>query len=280
MTRVWLITGASSGLGYAFAKKALQSGDNVAGLARHIETLEELRQDYPTQLFPMVADVTQKEAITQAIQKVHQHFGHIDIVVNSAGSMMLGMAEEFTEQQVRDQMETNFFGAVWVTQAVMPIMRSQQSGHIIQISSIGGIVTGPMTSMYSASKFALEGFSEALAHEAAHFGIHTTIVEPGGYWTNLYLKLQFAEQLPSYDSYREELSQQENQSVDSAPELAASALWEIVQAKNPPLRFILGSMVFDAALDHTTKKINTWREWEPASRHAEKATPPPEGYGE
>ena len=113
-----------------------------------------------------------------------KHFGKIDIVINNAGNMIMRMIEEFNEDEVRSQMETNFYGAVWVYQAVRAYLRAQGSGDIIQISSIGGLITGPMSGVYSASKFALEGFSEALAQEVAHFGINVSIVEPGGYWTN------------------------------------------------------------------------------------------------
>src|SRR5699024_11321937 len=114
-----------------------------------------------------------------------QFFGWMDMVISNAGNMVLGLIEEFSEDEVRCQMETNFYGAIWICQAAMPYLRTQVSGHIIQISSIGGLITGPMSGIYSASKFALEGFSEALAQEAAHFGVKVSIVEPGGYWTNL-----------------------------------------------------------------------------------------------
>src|SRR5690606_27263793 len=114
----------------------------------------------------------ERGSVFKVIGKAVNYFGKLDIVVNNAGNMILGMIEEFTEAEIKQQIETNFYGAVWVCQAVMPYLRKQQSGHIVQISSIGGILSGPMTGIYSASKFALEGFSEALAREASHFGIH------------------------------------------------------------------------------------------------------------
>lgn len=279
-TRVWFITGASSGLGYEFTKKALESGDKVVGVARNIEKLNELKCQFEGMLLPLNLDVTDRSAVLTTVETAIKHFGRIDIVINNAGNMVLGMIEEFSEDEVRSQMETNFFGALWVSQAVMPYLRTQGSGHIIQISSIGGLITGPMSGIYSASKFALEGFSEALAQEAAHFGVKVSIVEPGGYWTNLYLKMSFTTQSKEYDSLREKLAQQNStESVDSDPKLAAEAIMKLVNSENPPLRLILGSLVYDLAVENAEKRISTWKEWESVSRSAEHGIPAPEGYG-
>lgn len=279
-TRVWFITGASSGLGYEFTKKALEAGDKVVGVARNIEKLEALKSQFEGMFLPLRLDVTDRNAVFHTVETAIDHFGKLDIVVNNAGNMVLGMIEEFSEEEVRRQMETNFYGAVWVCQAVMPYLRSQKSGHIIQISSIGGLVTGPMSGIYSASKFAIEGFSEALAQEAAHFGINVSIVEPGGYWTNLYLKMAITPPRKEYDSLREELAKQSpTDPVDSDPRLAAEALMKLVNSNNPPLRLILGSLVFDVAIENAEKRISTWKEWEAVSRSAEHAIAAPEGNG-
>ncbi|MEA0562336.1 SDR family oxidoreductase [Lysinibacillus irui] len=278
--RVWFITGASSGLGYEFTKRALELGDKVVGVARNIEKLKELQSQFEGRLLPLRLDVTNRSDVFATVKEAIKHFGQIDIVINNAGNMTLGMIEEFKEEEVRSQMETNFFGAVWVCQAVMPYLRGQGSGHIIQISSIGGLITGPMSGVYSASKFALEGLSEALAQEAAHFGIKVTIVEPGGYWTNLYLKMGFTTQKLEYDSLREELAKQNaTESVDSAPKLAAEAIVKLVNCENPPLRLILGSVVYDLAIENAEKRIAIWQDWESVSRSAEHAIPAPDGYG-
>ncbi|WP_071394840.1 SDR family oxidoreductase [Bacillus tuaregi] len=279
-TRVWFITGASSGLGYEFTKKALESGDQVVGVARNIEKLNELKCQFEGMLLPLCLDVTDRSAVSTTVETAIKHFGRLDIVINNAGNMVMGMIEEFSEEEVRRQMETNFFGTVWVSQAVMPYLRAQESGHIIQISSIGGLITGPMSGIYSASKFALEGFSEALAQEAAHFGIKVSIVEPGGYWTNLYLKMSMTAQKKEYGSLREKLAQQySNEPVDSDPKLAAEAIIKLVNSENPPLRLILGSLVYDLAVENAEKRISTWKEWESVSRSAEHGIPAPEGYG-
>lgn len=279
-TRVWFITGASSGLGYEFTKKVLESGDKVVGVARNIEKLNELKYQFEGMLLPLSLDVTDRSAVFTTVETAIKHFGRIDIVINNAGNMVLGMIEEFSEDEVRSQMETNFYGAIWICQAAMPYLRTQGSGHIIQISSIGGLITGPMSGIYSASKFALEGFSEALAQEAAHFGVKVSIVEPGGYWTNLYLKMSFTTQNKEYDSLREKLPQQNStESVDSDPKLAAEAIMKLVNSENPPLRLILGSLFYDLAVENAEKRISTWKEWESVSRSAEHGIPAPEGYG-
>lgn len=278
--RVWFITGASSGLGYEFTKKALELGDKVVGVARNIEKLNELQSQFEGRVLPLRLDVTKRSDVFATVEEAIKHFGQIDIVINNAGNMILGMIEEFKEEELRSQMETNFFGAVWVCQAVMPYLRGQGSGHIIQISSIGGLITGPMSGVYSASKFAFEGFSEALAQEVAHFGIKVTIVEPGGYWTNLYLKMGFTTQKQEYDSLREELAKQNStESVDSDPKLAAEAILKLVNSENPPLRLILGSVVYDLAIENAEKRIAIWKEWESVSRSAEHGIPAPDGYG-
>ena len=278
--RVWFITGASRGLGYAFTCAALKAGDKVVAVARITDGLEKLKETYQETLLPVNLDVTDRAAVFSTVEAAIEHFGRLDIVVNNAGIMTLGMIEELNEIDARKLMDTNFFGALWVCQAVMPYLRAQRSGHIIQITSIGAIISGPMSGIYSASKFALEGMSEALAKEAEHFGVKLTMVEPGGYWTNLYISMNYSNPLDSYGSLREELAKQYSEgSVDSDPSLAAEALMKLVDSNNPPLRLILGSMVYDLALDTLKARMVTWKEWEAVSRASEKAIPAPEGYG-
>ncbi|GGO66125.1 SDR family NAD(P)-dependent oxidoreductase [Nonomuraea cavernae] len=163
--RVWFVTGASRGLGRAFTEAALGVGDRVVGLARDVEPLAGLAGD---RLLALPVDVTDRDAVFAAVEVAVEQFGRLDIVVNNAGTLHMGMIEEFGEAEARAQMETDFFGALWVSQAVLPRLREQGSGHLVQVSSIGGLGGHPMTGMYSASKFALEGMSEALAMEAAH----------------------------------------------------------------------------------------------------------------
>ncbi|MGW0662336.1 SDR family oxidoreductase [Streptodolium elevatio] len=274
--RVWFVTGASRGLGRAFAEAALGAGDRVAAAARSGDALHELAAAHPGRVLPLTLDVTDRDAVFAAVGQAVDAFGRLDIVVNNAGTLSMGMIEEFTEDEARAQMETNFFGALWVSQAVMPHLREQGSGHIVQISSIGGLAGFPLSGMYAASKFALEGMSEALAMEAASFGVKVSIVQPGGYWTDLYTAMRHTTPVEAYAPLRAELEKQWAEgSVDSEPHLAAEALLKLVASDEPPLRLLLGSMVYDLAFDIARGRMATWSAWEETSRAAEKAVPMP-----
>ncbi|MGN5235594.1 MULTISPECIES: SDR family NAD(P)-dependent oxidoreductase [unclassified Rhodococcus (in: high G+C Gram-positive bacteria)] len=271
--RVWFVTGASRGLGRAFVDEALAAGDRVVAVSRGIGTVADLDDD---RVLRLPTDVTDRAAVFEAVDAGVAHFGRIDIAINNAGTMWSGFVEEFDEAQVRAQMETNFFGALWVGQAVAGVMRRQRGGHLVQISSIGGVVTGPTSGIYSASKFALEGASEALAAELAGFGVDVTIVEPGGYWTDLYTGMGFTEPCADYAQLRADITEQfADTAIDSEPALAAKAISALVDSDEPPLRLILGSAVLDAAIDAAQRRIDTWSAWEAVSRAAESAVPAP-----
>ncbi|MGW4161525.1 SDR family NAD(P)-dependent oxidoreductase [Streptomyces sp. NPDC004788] len=275
-SRVWFITGASRGLGRAFAEAALAAGDRVVVAARTATALEELASTHPGRVLPLTLDVTDRDAVFAAVAEAAGHFGRLDIVVNNAGMLSMGMVEEFDESAARAQLDVNFFGALWVSQAVMPVLREQGSGHIVQVSSIAALGGFPSTGLYSASKFALEGLSEALALEAATFGIKLSIIQPGGYWTDLYTAMRSTDPLEAYAPLREELARQFAEgSVDSDPKLAAAALLELVDSDEPPLRLLLGSMVYDLAFDIARTRAETWSAWERVSRAAEHAIPGP-----
>ena len=184
MSKVWFITGTSKGFGRVWAEAALERGDRVAATARNADTLTPLVDTYGDLVLPLALDVTDKAAIDAAVKRTHEHFGRLDVVVNNAGYGLFGAIEELTESQARDQIETNLFGPLWVTKAAVPIMREQGSGHIIQVSSIGGVNAFPILGLYHASKWGLEAFSQSLAGEVAGFGIKVTIVEPAGFSTD------------------------------------------------------------------------------------------------
>lgn len=183
-SKVWFITGSSKGFGRVWAEAALARGDSVAATARDAGTLADLVEKYGDRIAAIKLDVTDKKAVDAAVAEAHKRFGRLDVVVNNAGYGHFGAIEEVSEQEARDQIETNVFGALWVTQAALPIMRAQRSGHIIQISSIGGVNAFASLGLYHASKWALEAFSQSLSIEVAEFGIHVTLVEPGGFSTD------------------------------------------------------------------------------------------------
>ncbi|GAA3878707.1 SDR family NAD(P)-dependent oxidoreductase [Streptomyces sedi] len=275
--RVWLITGASRGLGRAFAEVALAAGDRVVAFSRTVGAMDGLATAHRDRLLAFALDVTDRAAVFAVVAEAVAHYGRLDIVVNNAGFLTMGMVEECTEEQARAQFDVNFFGALWVSQAVLPTLRAQRSGHLVQISSVGALVGHPSTGLYGASKAALEGMSEALAAEVAEFGVKLTIVEPGGYWTDLYTTgLVSAEPRPQYAPLRAELERRYAEgSVDSPPDLAARALLTLVDAEDPPLRLLLGSLVYDLAFDVCRDRMDTWAAWEEVSRAAERAVPAP-----
>ncbi|MDG4798102.1 SDR family oxidoreductase [Micromonospora sp. WMMD1082] len=270
-SRTWFITGASRGLGRAFTIAALDRGDRVVAAARTIARAD-FDERYGDRLLTLTLDVTDRAAVLAAVAAAVERVGRLDIVVNNAGTMSMGMIEEFTEAEARAQFEVNLFGALWVSQAVLPHLRAQRAGHLVQISSIAGLGGFPSTGMYSASKFALEGMSEALAMEAATFGVTVSIVQPGGYWTDLYTSMTSTTPITAYDPLRAELARQwAEDSIDSEPALAAEALLKLVDSDDPPLRLLLGSMVYDLAFDISRRRMDTWAGWERVSRAAEHA---------
>lgn len=273
--RTWFITGASRGLGHALAVAALERGDRVVVAARTAPAaLFDPR--HHDRILALSLDVTDKAAVEAAVDAAVARFGALDVVVNNAGTMSMGMVEEFTEPQARAQFEVNFFGALWVSQAVLPHLRRQGSGRILQISSIAALGGFASTGLYSASKFALEGMSEALAAEAASFGVDVTIVQPGGYWTDLYASMVSTTPAEPYAPLRAELERLwADGSVDSDPRLAAEAMLAVVDSAQPPLRLLLGSMAYDVAQHLTEQRLDTWRSWEQVSRGAEHAVPQP-----
>jgi len=275
--RVWFVTGASRGLGRAFTTAALEAGDRVVAAARTTAPLDELAAAHTDRLLVLPLDVTDRDAVFAAVATAVEHFGQLDIVVNNAGILSVGMLEEFTEAEARAQMETNFFGALWVSQAVLPHLRTQGSGHLVQISSIGALGGFPACGMYAASKFALEGMSEALALEAAEFGVKLTIVQPGGYWTDLYTAMTSTTPLDAYAPLRARLEKELAEgSVDSEPRLAAEALMRLVDSADPPKRLLLGSLVYDLAFDLSRQRMADWAGWEEVSRAAERGVPAPD----
>ncbi len=266
-TRVWFITGASRGLGRQWAIAALDRGDRVAAAARDVSALAELREIYGDAVEPMALDVTGRQACFAAVRAAHDCFGRIDVVVNNAGYGQYGFVEELSEQEARTQMDTNFFGALWITQAALPYLRAQGSGHIIQVSSIGGILAFPNLSIYHGSKWALEGMSQALAGEVEPFGVRVTLVEPGGFDTDWIAAAPHAAPLAAYDAQRDRFeSARAERRVDlGRPEATRPAILAIVDAADPPRRVLLGRNAFDWARTEYQSRLAEWERWQSIS---------------
>ncbi|MGV9822516.1 SDR family NAD(P)-dependent oxidoreductase [Nocardia xishanensis] len=267
--RVWFITGASRGLGRAFTEAALAAGDRVVAAARNIEPLAALAAEYPDELFPLSLDVSDRNAVFAGVERAMAAFGRLDIVVNNAGGLLYGMVEEATEEQIRAHLDVNFFGAVWVVQAVLPHLRAQGSGRILQVTSMG--TSGGMASVgfYGAGKAALDSVSEALAREVERFGIKVTILQMGGYATELFTAgITATEPLPQYEELRAELAEMWGDEAGPDPSTAAPVIMELAALPDPPRRLIVGGQSYDMVQDLDRARGELYREWEQLSRLA------------
>jgi NAD(P)-dependent dehydrogenase (short-subunit alcohol dehydrogenase family) len=268
-TKTWFITGTSRGFGREWAIAALRRGDRVAGTARDPSSMDDLVAEFGDAILPLELDVTDRDADFAALARAHEHFGRLDVVVNNAGYGQFGMVEELSEQEAREQIETNLFGAFWVTQAALPFLREQGSGHILQVSSIGGISAFPGIGMYHASKWALEGISQALAQEVKGFGIKVTLIEPGGFSTDW--GGASARHAKALDAYRDlhEAREQRRASQDAGdPAASAAAVLRIVDADDPPLRAFFGKAPLSIAEQDYEQRLAGWREWQPVAELA------------
>ncbi|WP_435155247.1 SDR family oxidoreductase [Amycolatopsis sacchari] len=270
--KTWFITGASKGFGREWTIAALERGDRVAATARTVSALDDLRERFGGALLPLQLDVNDREADFAAVRQAADHFGRLDVVVNNAGYGQFGMIEELSEEEARAQFETNVFGALWVTQAALPILRAQGSGHLLQVSSIGGISAFANIGIYNASKWALEGFSQALAREVDYFGIKVTLIEPGGFSTDWGgPSAKRATPLPDYEPVRERAAEQRRSRVwnPGDPKATGKAVLALVDAENPPLRVFFGDGPLAIATADYESRLAEWREWEKLSLEAQ-----------
>ncbi|HYJ56337.1 MAG TPA: SDR family oxidoreductase [Mycobacterium sp.] len=270
--KIWFITGTSRGFGREWTIAALERGDKVAATARDVSSLDDLAAKFGDALLPIALDVTDRAADFAAVKQAHDHFGRLDIVVNNAGYGQFGFIEELSEAEARDQIETNVFGALWITQAALPFLRAQRSGHIIQVSSIGGITAFQNVGIYHASKWALEGFSQALAQEVESFGIHITLVEPGGFstdWAGPSSKR--ATPLPEYDEVHAEADRKRSQRMPTPgdPTASARAILKVVDATPPPLRVFFGEKPLELAKADYASRLANWEQWQPVAIEAQ-----------
>ncbi|MCE6996447.1 SDR family NAD(P)-dependent oxidoreductase [Saccharothrix sp. S26] len=267
--RTWFITGASRGLGRAFTEAALAAGDRVVGVARDVTPLADLVSASGGRLVAFPLDVADRQAVVAGVRRAFAEFGRLDVVVNNAGGVVLGMVEEVTEEQARAHLDTNFFGALWVDQAVVPLLREQGSGHIVQVSSMGSAGGFAATGLYSAGKAALDAVSEALAMEVERFGIKVTILQPGGYRTDLFTRgLTMTDENPAYAPLRTWLHGLWAESEDCDPRLAAAVLMRVVDLPEPPKRLVLGGTAYDMVGQLAQSRADELAKWEHLSREA------------
>jgi NAD(P)-dependent dehydrogenase (short-subunit alcohol dehydrogenase family) len=245
MKKVWLVTGSSKGLGKSLTEEVLRNGDHIVATARSVDHLEALVEKYPEQVLLLTLDVNNKSQVDSVISEALRHFGRIDVLVNNAGFGITGAAEAFTDEQVSSQLAVNLFAPIAITRAVLPIMRKQRSGHILQISSIGGRVGNAGLSIYQAAKFGLAGFSESLSKEVAPLGIKVTCVEPGGFRTDWAgASMSFAAKVEGYESTVGAMEDYIKSGVYvpvGDPGKAAKAMFDIVYNPEPPVHLVLGS---------------------------------------
>ncbi len=273
-SKVWFITGAARGFGRVWAEAALERGDKVVATARNMNALNGLVERYGDLVLPLALDVTDAQQVRDVVANAHRHFGQLDVVLNNAGYALVGAIEEALLDDVKAEFETNFFGALQVIQAVLPILRNQNSGHILGVSSVAGIVAGPMTGFYNASKWALEAMHDSLAQEVADFGIKVTLIEPGAYATDFAspVSLQISEGLEDYKALRQQVFAQSAHIDFGEPQATAQAVLQIVDADQPPLRFFLGTEGMPVARAVYAARLAEWAQWEVVSNAAQGAS--------
>jgi NAD(P)-dependent dehydrogenase (short-subunit alcohol dehydrogenase family) len=270
--RTWFITGASTGLGRTLAEAVLAHGDRVVATARDVTALDDLVGPDPSgaDVIRLPLDVTDPERVRAAVAEAIERAGAIDVLVNNAGHGLLGTVEELSDEQIRRILGTNVFGVLAVTRAVLPHMRARRRGHIVQMSSVGGVVPNPGHSLYGTSKFALEGMSEALAGEVAPFGIRVTIVEPGPFRTDFAGRsMEYAAQIDDYrdtpaGALRDRFARQDGAQPND-PRRAAEAIIRAVRDESFPLRLPLGPEAVRRIREKLSRQLADLEAWERVS---------------
>jgi NAD(P)-dependent dehydrogenase (short-subunit alcohol dehydrogenase family) len=268
MSKVWLITGCSTGFGRELAKEVLKAGDKVVVTARNTDDIKDIIADYPQASLPLKLDVTDPANIQSVVEQTVQQFGRIDVLVNNAGIGYFAALEESEENEVRRMFEINFFGLANVTRAVLPILRAQRSGHIVNVSSIGGIMAFPGVGFYNATKFAVDGYSESLSKEVAPLGIKVTVVAPGPFRTD-WAGRSAKNSSVTIDDYATTAQANKNNirgysgNQPGDPVRAAKAIIKAVNAEKPPLRLLLGAAALKNGrikVEQLSHDFDTWEE--------------------
>jgi NADP-dependent 3-hydroxy acid dehydrogenase YdfG len=269
--KVWFITGASRGFGRVWADAALKRGDKVAVTARSLASIADFNEKYGSNVLTLELDVTNHDQVKSAVTKAHSHFGRLDVVFNNAGYSLVGTIEEATPDEVRALYETNIFGSLAVIQAALPLLRDQGFGHILGTSSNVGHVVIPVIGYYASSKWAFEAIHESLSAEVKAFGLKVTIIEPGAYATEFGSQdsLKFSAGMDIYEDFKAEVVGNIMSLERGDPEATPDALFRVVDAENPPLRFFLGSQSLPWVRKEYAERLAIWEEWEEVSNSAQ-----------
>lgn len=271
MKKTILITGASRGFGKIWAEAFLKRGDNVVATSRNIDHLQELSDKYGDAVLTLQLDVTSKADCINAVAQATQNFGEIDVLINNAGYSVFGTIEENSEREARDLFEVNVFGTLWMTQAILPVFRSQGKGHIIQLSSVLGINSLPTMGLYSATKFAVEGLSEALQAEVEDFGINVTLIEPNSFKTDFFGSSAIeSTPIEAYEKVTSDFKNGDGVKPENIgePNATVEAILKIVDAEKPPLRLFLGKLAYPWTQYTYDEKMKTWEAWKEVSAKA------------
>ena len=268
-SKVWFLTGTSSGFGRVWTEAALKRGDKVVATARDVGELDELVKAYGDAILALPLDVTDRDAVFEAVGQAHRHFGRLDVIVSNAGYGYMGAIEELEAEQAKASFDTNVFGTLWVIQAALPILRAQASGHIVTLSSIGGVIAFPTGGTYTATKFAVEALSEALAAEVAAFGIKVTIIEPGHFTTGFRAAVQSPPAIDVYNPIRQAIRSSFKPEDFGDPAATAAAIFKAVDANEPPLRLVLGSTTIAKFKAVYQARLSNWDKWEAVSNAAQ-----------
>ena len=266
-TSVWLITGCSTGLGRALAERVLEQGYRCVVTARNRAQVDDLAARFPDTALAQPLDVTDRKQLTEVVRAAEARFGSIDVLVNNAGYGYFGAIEEGDEEEVRRMFETNFYGLVAVTKSILPLMRARGQGHVINISSVGGLIGNPASGYYNASKFAVEGLSQALAKEVGPLGIRVTLIEPGPFRTDFQGRSIRVVQ-NTLDAYantataRRAALKARSGKQPGDPVRAADAIILVAQSANPPLHLLLGKDGYVRVREEVTEFLRSLEEWE------------------
>ncbi|CAG2145019.1 oxidoreductase [Cupriavidus numazuensis] len=267
MSKIWFITGASSGFGKALAEAVLAKGDSAVLTARRLESLREIASGHGERALALKLDVTDAASRAAALKAGYDKFGHIDVLANIAGAGSYGALEEFSSAQIRAQMELNFFAAAELSREVLPKLRAQKSGHILNLTSIAGLVAFPGSGLYNASKFALEGFTEALHHEVKPFGIRVTLIEPGAFRTAfassaaMKAERKIADYAP-LDAGMDEYYATQNGRQMGDPVKGVQVIIDMVESDSAPVRLMLGEdayQLWEGAVASRSHDLAKWR---------------------